>query len=109
MSRYFWPNFDPPPPVTLRHKSLEPPRKYVTHLGPRPRFLEGLVQKTGTKAPCTNSVLIVRGEFCPGGFVRGSFVWKVFSGVAFVRSRSVRIHLLQQKVRHHFKFHVSYV
>src|SRR6218665_409420 len=44
-----------------------------------------------------------------GGFVRGSFVWKVSSGVVFVRSRSVRIHLLHQKVKHHFKFHVSYV
>jgi len=31
------------------------------------------------------------------------------SGVVFVRSPSLRIHLLQQKVKHHFKYHVSYV
>src|SRR6218665_1256596 len=29
-------NFYPPPPVTLRHTSRDPPRKYVTHLGPPP-------------------------------------------------------------------------
>jgi len=34
----------------------------------------------------------------------GSFVWKVLSGVVFVRSPFVRIHLLQQKVKHHFNF-----
>src|SRR6218665_584694 len=53
MSRYFLPIFTPP-------------RKYITHLGPHPRFLEGLVQKTRTKAPCTNSVSIVRGVFVRG-------------------------------------------
>jgi len=31
------------------------------------------------------------------------------SGVTFVRSPSVRIHLLQHKVKHHLKFHDSYV
>ena len=46
---------------------------------------------------------IVRVGFCPGAFVRGSFVWKVLSGVDIVRiPPSVRIHLLQQKVKNHF-------
>src|SRR6218665_965098 len=54
------------PPVTLCHTSRDPP-KYVTHLGP-PRFLVGLVQKSRTKAPCTNSLSIVRGGFCPKAF-----------------------------------------
>ena len=85
----------------------EPPES-TSHISD-PRFLLGLVQKTRTKAPCTNSVWIFRGVFCHGGFVRGSFVWKVLSGVVFVRSPSVRIHLFQQKVKHHFEFHVSYV
>src|SRR6218665_1909504 len=101
----FLANFNPLPPVTFCHTS---PKKYVTHLGP-PRFLVGLVQKTRTKAPCTNSLSIVRGRFCPGGFVRGSLVWKVLSGVVFPVPPSVRIKMLQQQVKHHFKFHVSYV
>src|SRR6218665_1795150 len=42
------------------------PKKNVTHLEP-PRFLVGLVQKTQTKVPCTNSLSIVRRGFCPGG------------------------------------------
>src|SRR6218665_622431 len=67
----FLSNFDPLP---LSH--------FVTHPGtPKVRYnLEptsfvGLVQKTRTKAPCANSLSIVR-----GAFVRGSFVWKVLSG-----------------------------
>src|SRR6218665_1382652 len=69
----FWP---PPPPVTLCHTSRDTPRKYVTHLGPPTRLLIGLVQKSRTKVPCTNSISIVRGGFCPG----------VLSRLAFVRS-----------------------
>src|SRR6218665_1350942 len=57
--------FLPPPPVTLCH-----PSRY----------------KNRTKANCTNSLSIVRGGFCPGGFVRGSFVWKILSEVVFVHS-----------------------
>ena len=41
---------------------------------------------------------------CSRGFVQGAL-----SGVVFVHSSSVRIHLLQQKGKHHFKLHVSYV
>jgi len=61
------------------------------------------VQKAQTKTLCTNSLSIVReffqGVFSLEGFVRGGLV----------RSSSVKIHLLQQKVKHHFKFQVSYV
>src|SRR6218665_3545029 len=106
----FLANCDPPcHTLSLCHTSRHP-QKYVTHLGATtPRFLIGLVQETRTKAPCTNYLSIVRGGSCPGDFVRGSFVWKVLSEVVFVRTPSVRIHLLQQKVKHHFKFHVSHV
>src|SRR6218665_842267 len=93
----FLANFDLPPPVTLCHTSRDPP-KSTSHIS-APRFLVGLVQKTRTKAPCTNSLLIVREVFVQG----------VLSGVVFVHSPSVRIHLLQQKGKHHFKHHVSYV
>src|SRR6218665_2089418 len=87
----------PSPCHTLSHIP-GPPRKYVTHLGP-PRFLVGLVQKSWTKVPCTNSISIV-----PGGFCRG-----VCQGWFLSVPPSVTIHMLQQKVIHHFKFHVSYV
>ena len=56
--------FLPAPPVTLRHTSRPPPK--VRHTSRTPRFLEGLVQKSRTKVPCTNSISIVRGGFCPG-------------------------------------------
>src|SRR6218665_3261128 len=54
-------------------------------------------KKPRTKAPCTNSLSLVHGAYCPGLFLS-------------IPLASVRIHLLQQKVRHqshHFKFHVS--
>src|SRR6218665_3106559 len=98
----------PPSPCHTSSHIPGPPPESTSHISDPP-ILEGLVQKTQTNAPCTNSVSIVRGSFCPGGFVRGSFVLKVLFRVVFVRSRSVRIHLLHQKVKHHFKFHVSYV
>src|SRR6218665_4117510 len=105
----FLANFDPPPPVTLCYTSRDPPK--VRHTSRTPRFLVGLVQKIRIKArgPCTNSLSIVREGFCPGAFVQGSFVWKVLSGVVLSAPPSVRIHLLQQKVKKHFNFHVSYV
>src|SRR6218665_1045322 len=49
-----------------------PPK--ARHTSRTPRFLVGLVQKSRTKVPCTNSISIVRGGFCPGGFVRVGFV-----------------------------------
>ena len=92
----FLANFDLPPSVTLCHTSRDP-RKYVTHLGP-PIF-----SRPSTKIPekvlCTNSISLVLGGFCPG----------FLSGLVFVHSPFVRIHLLHQKVKHNFKFHVSYV
>src|SRR6218665_2914181 len=81
----FLANFDPPPSVTLCHTSRDPQK--VRHTSRTPlRFLVDLVQKTRTKVPCTDSLSIVSRGFCRGGFVRGSFVWKVLSGVVFVRS-----------------------
>src|SRR6218665_1111832 len=70
MSCYFWPIL--PPPLPLSHFVTHPwtlPK--VHHTSRTPRFLVGLVQKTRTKAPCTNSLSIVRGRFLPVGFVRG--------------------------------------
>src|SRR6218665_154801 len=71
-------------PLPLSH--IRGPPK-VRHTSRTPRFLVGLVQNTRTKAPCTNSLLFVRARgILSGGFVRRSFVWKVLSGMVFVRS-----------------------
>src|SRR6218665_3373446 len=67
----FLANFDPPPPVTLCHTSRFPPK--VRHTSRTTRFLVGLVQKSRTKVPCTNSISIVRGGLCSEGFVRVGF------------------------------------
>src|SRR6218665_1926971 len=83
MSRYFWPigNFYPLP---LSHFVTHPrtPRKYVTHLGPLPRCLVGLVQKLGQKllVQILSQLFaraFVRG-FCQGVFCLEDFVWGGF-------------------------------
>src|SRR6218665_283058 len=76
----FLDNFDPSLCHTLSHIPGPPKVRYTSRT--LPRFLVGLVQSTRTKAPCTNSLIVVRGGFCPGGFsgvfwlegfVRGGF------------------------------------
>src|SRR6218665_3589657 len=64
MSCYFLPILTPSPCHTLSHIP-GPPKVRHTSRTP-PRVLVGLVRKTRTKAPCTNSLLIVHGGFCPG-------------------------------------------
>ena len=99
----FWPIFTPLLPVTLCHTSRDPLK--VRHTSRTTRFL--VVQKARTKPPVQNLSQRFAGffpgvlfwVFCLEAFVRGSFV----------RSPSVRIHPFQQKVKHHFKFHASYV
>src|SRR6218665_3389489 len=108
MSRYFWSILTPSPCHTLSHIPGPPPESTSFISGPP--FLVGLVQKIPDKRPLYKFYLNCSRRFFPGGgVVRGSFVWKVLSGLVFVRSPSVTIHLLQQKVKRHLKFHVSYV
>src|SRR6218665_3303424 len=57
----FLANFDPLSPCHTVSHIPGPPK--VRHTSRTPRFLVGLVQKSRTKAPCTNSLLIVRGVF----------------------------------------------
>src|SRR6218665_1689421 len=106
MSCYFWPILTPLPLVTLCHTSRDP-QKYVTHLGPPP-FLIGLVQKPGQKHPVQILSQLFAGVFVWGGFIRGLLSGRFCSGWFLYIPPSVRIHLLQQKGKHHFKFHVSY-
>src|SRR6218665_3753297 len=105
MSCYFWPIFTAAPPVTLCHTSGDP--QSTSHISDHP-FLVGLVQKTRQKPLYKFSLNCSRG-FCSGVLSGGLLSGRFFSGVVFVSPPSVRIHLLQQKVKHHFKFQVSFV
>src|SRR6218665_429865 len=59
-----------PPSVTLCPTSRDLPQN-TSHISD---FSVGLVQKTPRKAPCTNSLSIVRGGFCQGMFCPGWFL-----------------------------------
>src|SRR6218665_2609422 len=103
----FLANFDPPP---LSHFVTHPGTPKVRHTSRTPQFLVGLVQKIRTKFLCTNYLSIVHDGFCPGALIcPGIFCLEGFVRVVLSVPPSVRIHLLQQKVKNHFKFHVSYV
>src|SRR6218665_3390333 len=100
MSRYFG-QFCPPSPChTLSHIQRPPKVCHTPRTTPPPIFSRPST-KTLTKAPCTNSLSIIRGGFCQGVL---SFVWKVLSVPP-----SLRMHVLQQKVKNPLKFHVSYI
>src|SRR6218665_3676870 len=106
----------------VRHAIFGPLSHFVTHPGtpspestshisdPPPIFRRPrLVQKTRTKATLYKFSLNCSRGFLSGGFVRWSFVWNVLSGVVFCPLPFCQNNLLHQKVKHHFKFHVSYV
>src|SRR6218665_3349799 len=103
MSRYFWPIFTP-----LSHFVTHPgtPQSTSHNPDPPPDFLVGLVQKIRTKAPCTNSLSIVCGVFGRAGLSEGLWFGRFCPGWFLSIPPSVTIHLLQQKVNHHFKCHV---
>ena len=72
----FLTKFDPLPCHTLSH--IPGPPESTSHIPDLPLpFLVGLVQKSQKKAPCTNSLSIVRGDFFPGvlsgGLLSGRF------------------------------------
>src|SRR6218665_59789 len=90
------------------------PPESTSHISdphPSPIFSRPIVQKTRTKAPCTNSLSIVRIGFCPGALSGGLLSERFCPGWFLSVPPSVRIglHLLQQKVKYHFRFHVSHV
>src|SRR6218665_12988 len=96
-------NFAPPPPVTLCHTSRNPPES-TSHISYPPIFSRPST-KNPDKSPLYNSLSIVHGAFLstgvlPGGLLSGMFCPGWFLSVP----PSVRIHLLRQKVKHHFKF-----
>src|SRR6218665_1646160 len=95
-----------PPPVTLCHTSRDP-LESTSHISD-PRFLVSLVQKARTKAP-VQILSIVHGAFCQGVLSGGILSGRICPGWFLSIPPSVRIHLLQHKVKHHLKFQVSYV
>src|SRR6218665_479376 len=76
--------------------------------GLEPPFFSRPSTKNPDKIPLHKFPLNCSRGFCPGGFVRGVFGLEDFVRGGFYPflDPSVTIHLLQQKVKHHFKFHV---
>src|SRR6218665_2186138 len=73
----FLANFDPLPCHTLSHI---PGLTKVRHTSRTPPIFSRPGTETRTKAPCTNSLLIVRGGLCPEGFCQGAFCLEGFVG-----------------------------
>src|SRR6218665_1320467 len=94
----FLANFDPLPPCHT-----------LSHIPVPPIFSRPSTRKPGQKPSVQILSQLFTGLFSPGvlsgGLLSGRFCLGWFLSVP----PSVRIHLLQQKVKHHFKFHVSYV
>src|SRR6218665_2957429 len=106
--RLFLANFYPLPCHTWSH--IPGPPKSTSHISEPPQFLVSLVQKTPNKSPLYKFSLNCSQWFLFGGVLSGGLLSGRFCPGWFLSvPQSVRIHLLRQKVRHHFKFHVSYV
>src|SRR6218665_3837946 len=92
----FLANFDPSPCHTLSH--IPGPPESTSYISD-PIFSRPSTKIPDKSPPCkfylSCSLRFFSGGFCPGWFLSVP--------------PSVTIHLLQQKVKHHFKFHVSYV
>src|SRR6218665_1939275 len=81
--KLFSANFDPLPCYTLSHITGPPKVRYTSRTPPR--FCRPSTKHLD-KSPLYKFSLNCSRGFLSGGFVRGSFVWKVLSGVVFVRS-----------------------
>src|SRR6218665_43403 len=75
-----WANFYPLP---LSH-FVTP--KSTSHISDPPPIFSRPSTKNPDKSPLYKFSLNCSQRFCPGDFVRESFVWKVLSGVVYVRS-----------------------
>src|SRR6218665_3959404 len=111
-SRYFGPILTP---SSLSHFGTHPgTTQKVRHTSRNtPPFLVGLVQKTWTKAPCTNSLSIVRWGFCPGLLSGGLLSGRICPGWFLYNPSSIRKHLLENicynrklNITLHFMFHM---
>src|SRR6218665_2796347 len=93
----FLANFDPPFPCHILSHIPGPPES-TSHISDHPPIFSRL----STKIPDKRSLY----KFCLNCSRR--FCWGFCPGWFLSVSPSFTIHLLQQKVKHHFKFYVSY-
>src|SRR6218665_3072131 len=100
--------FDSSPSVTLCHTSRDLP-KSTSHISDPREFFSKHSTKIPNKRALYKFSLNCSGGFCPGGFVRGLLSGRFCLGLFLSVLPSVGTHRLQQKVKHHLKFHVSYV
>src|SRR6218665_2784552 len=102
----FLDNFDSPSPYHTLSHIPEPPK--VRHTSLTVPIFSRPSTKKRTKAPCTNSLSIVRGGFCPGvlsgGLLSGRFHLGWFLSVPILSE-----YMLHQKVKHPFKFTFFFV
>jgi len=99
--------FLPPLCHTLLH--IPGPPVSTSHISDPPIF-----SRPSTKNPGQKPLVQIISQLFAGIFVQGVLLGGLLSGRFcpewFLSIHpSFRIHLLQQKVKHHFKFHVSYV
>src|SRR6218665_1056049 len=73
-------------PLFLSHFITHPGTPKVRHTSRDPPIFSRPSTKNSDKSPLYKFSLNCLRGFCPGGFVRGSLVWKVLSGVVFVHS-----------------------
>src|SRR6218665_257449 len=102
--KLFSANFDPLPCYTLSHIT-GPPK--VRHTSRTPHDFSRPSTKNLDKSPLYKFSLNCSRGFFSGGLSEGFLSGRFCPGWLLSVPPSVRIHLLQQKVKHHFKFHVS--
>src|SRR6218665_3221476 len=108
MSRYFWPILTPSPCHTFSHIQRHPPE--VRHTSRTPPICSRPSTKIPDKSPLYKFYFNCSRRFLSEGVLSGGLLSGRFcSGWFLSVPPSVTIHLWQQKVKHHFKFHVSYV
>src|SRR6218665_311441 len=100
--------YSPLLPVTLRRTFPGPPES-TSHISDPSIF-----RRPSTKSPDKSPLVQILSQLFAAVFVRGVLSGGLLSerfcpGWSLSVPPSVRIHLLHQKVKHHFKFHVSYV
>src|SRR6218665_3791479 len=105
----FLANFDPPLPChTLSHIPGPPKVRHTSRSLP-PIFSRSSTKKPGQKPPVQILSQLFTGVFVREVFSGGLLSGRFCPGWLLSVPPSVRIHMLQQRFKHHFKFHVSYV